>query len=520
MRHVLAVILSASSLAAQADQPGRFSLDFTNDLLFQRDLNAVEQITGRPKANQYQESASVFGNYALEGDHGSLSGGLTVRYTNVYLAQASITLEHPDAALYTKYLRFTRGTFMAQVGDFNTMLGRGLVLSVIQNSAILKDWTATGADVRGRVGDLDYHVLDGIVTNEMRHLDHGNGANNWFERWRVAGAEVAYEFLKDNRVGYRVSRIDDYDLARAGGSPMGNPFSKGRRLTQSGSLGGDNLFGCFNYYVEAGRMKFQDAEDTYTPSRINLQDGKALYADLAFHRGRWYVMGEFKRYQHFDNELNNPPLADRDTELVNKDDSLGRRLYVQYSFPAPDLTLFASAGTCVEGRLFTTRRMEGSNVYGGFKLQDWLDHITTSFTYGYKTVHTYPALARFPEKRSDGEFTYSFTPTWSLGVTLRDWRRHEPGQAFWRQSDYQFQFAHSPHWALFFTNQVVSYVNTPENPFNDNHLYSGGFRLNLSKGSFVELSGGKMHGGEVCSGGECVIMPAFKGWKLNTHFRF
>jgi hypothetical protein len=73
---------------------------------------------------------------------------------------------------------------------------------------------------------------------------------------------------------------------------------------------------------------------------------------------------------------------------------------------------------------------------------------------------------------------------------------------------------------VFYTHQFLSETGTKINPFTSHHLYSGGFRVNLPKGSYLEFSGGKMHGGEVCSGGQCVTLEAFKGWKFDTHIRF
>lgn len=530
MKTPLLALLLVSAASAHAAEPGRLSLDFTNDLLFQRDFLSTAQGTALsgergavPKANQFQETFSVFGNYQFEGDGGSLSGGLTLRDVNFYKEQGNTTLNTPDTSLYRKYLRYTAKGFCAQAGDFNTILGRGLVLSVVQNDLILKDWTILGADAQYQGDRWSLHALDGVVSNNMPHLDHGNRPiYNLFEKWDVLGAEGTFEFLKDNRAGYHVSRIDDRDLSVVSGYPMGNVYSKGRRLTQSFSLAGDNLGGFLNYYLEAANLKFEDPGTGWRNAFPNLEPdkGKGTYGNVAFHQGTLYLMAEYKRYEHFDNELNNPPLADRDTELVNKDDSSGQRFYAQYSFAEPDLTVFACAGRYIEGKLSLRDHYSGGNVYGGFKLEDWHDRISASYTYGLKTVHTYPNIGNFPEKRSDASCTYKFTPVWSLDFSLKDWRRSQVGQDPWQQSDYQIQLAHSPRWAVFYTHQFVSYVNTTENPYNTHHLYSGGLRVNLKKGSFIELSGGKMHGGEVCSGGQCVQMPAFKGWKINTHFRF
>jgi hypothetical protein len=51
-------------------------------------------------------------------------------------------------------------------------------------------------------------------------------------------------------------------------------------------------------------------------------------------------------------------------------------------------------------------------------------------------------------------------------------------------------------------------------------MYYAGLRVNLRKDSYLELSGGRLRGGEVCAGGQCAILPPFRGWKLGAHLRW
>jgi len=53
--------------------------------------------------------------------------------------------------------------------------------------------------------------------------------------------------------------------------------------------------------------------------------------------------------------------------------------------------------------------------------------------------------------------------------------------------------------------------------FDATRLYYGGVRVNFRKGSYLDLSAGRLRGGEVCASGQCITLPPFKGWKAAAH---
>ncbi|MCE1230147.1 MAG: hypothetical protein LWX11_11760 [Firmicutes bacterium] len=510
----------AAAVMAQA-QSSSPSISVTNDLLYQRNFEAVG-VDGARRPNQFQEHLSLFLTW------GQWSGGLTVRDVNYYKAYGDTTLDQADASLYRAYAKFVSGGFSVQVGDFNAVLGRGMVLSVVQNDTVLLDWTIRGLDVRYLGKGADFHALMGTVNNHIRRLPPGTMVSGLplaegFRKWNVAGLEGQIEWMKGNRVGARAALIEDdgteSSLTQTLKLVAGNPPrpNADRRVSESLNLAGNGLWGVFDYYVEAAQTQFRQKQETpWTlpwPRPTDPTRGSGLYGNMVFHSGAWMVMAEGKRYRHFNNELNNAPLADRETEKLTMDNSDGLRLYAHYSFRDPDLTLFASAGRCREGDLLSKVVNDGSSVFGGFKLEDWFDRLGASYTYGLKTVHL--LVGRYLEKRTDASLTYKFTPLWSLDFTLKD--RRKPNYGEW---DLTTQVARSPWGALYFTHQYSSRVETPDNPSPWKRMNSGGIRINLKKGSYLDLSGGKMRGGEVCAGGQCVMLPAYRGWKISTHIRF
>ena len=453
---------------------GDFSLETTTDLLYRHDPMAIG-------AGQYQ------GSLSLVASQGPWTFGLTGRDVNFYqYAQQNpdLTLSRPTAYLYKRYGRYEHGPWILQAGDFNTMFGRGLVLSVIQNPAILQEETVDGGDVRWRGGRLELHALSGSVASEKRDQSR-----------QVEGLEAVVEWSAGQRLGLRACTIQDGQLA---------PFTPrvGLRQGSSFSVSGTDPGGSVSYYGELGRVEFRDQALPPYPTPVDPRQGRGAYGNLSFHHRAWFLMAEYKDYRNFDTGLNNPPLADRDTEKNDLYDGSGRRLYAQVSLPSPDLTLFLSAGA------YRNETWEGHGLYGGFKLQDGFDRLDLACTYGLKTV-------QFPEKKTDATLTWRFTPLWSLGLTLRDKRNRPAWSAPYEETDLTLQVARSPRFAVYVLQQRSTVA-----VFGATRMYNAGIRVNLPKGAYVDLSGGRLRGGEVCAGGQCLTLPPFKGWKLAAHVRW
>jgi hypothetical protein len=477
-----ALLLAAlAATGAWAEETQDFTLEATTDLLYLHNLLATGPRAFGPPArrdSQYQYGLSLVGNL------GPWTGELTVRDVDFYQQDPNITLNQGTSRIYKKYIKFDAAHWNLQAGDFNTMLGRGLVLSVIQNPAILMFNTIDGGDARYRSGRLELHALNGSVTTEKQD-----------QSWWVEGGEATVEVLPGNRVGIRASSVRDERLPRFG-PPVG------RRLCRSASLSGQDLPGGFSYYAERAHMDFPDQQPALFPTLVDPRKGDGAYGNLSFHHQAWVLMAETKNYKNFDNGLNNPPLADRDTEKNDQYDGAGQRLYAQYSFPDPDLTLFGSAGA------YRDENFAGHNVFGGFKLQDGFDRLDLAWTYGLKTVF-------FLEKRTDATLTWRLTPLWSLDLTLRDKRNRPPGSDPYEETDLTVQVARSPRFAVYLMQQRTSVA-----VFEATRLFYGGVRVNFRKGSYVDCSAGRLRGGEVCAGGQCITLPPFEGWKLAAHWRW
>lgn len=492
-----ALFLVAGLLPAQ--QPGAFTWYLTSDFQFQQ--NGLATREGRvgedpylleKKPNQFQESLALFGAYRFARG-GDLSAGATLRTTNFYKQEPNFTLDATDNSIYRWFVKYRQDAFTAQAGDFHALLGQGFVLSVLQNDTLLRERTVKGLEARWQETWLDLRGIGGTVLTEVK-------SDGKRQKWEVLAAEAQVEFLKGNRFGVRGSQIKDLE-GLAGVSLLG------RRETKSLSLSGSNLFNSLSYYGEYGRLDYRDKPDL----DLLRPAGHAVYGNLTYRVKNFLLQAEHKKYERFDNGLNNLPLADREEEVNDLVYSEGTRLFAQLHLRKPDISVFASAGRYTEGPYIIGRgRDSGHNVYGGFIAEDLWDAVSASYTYGYRNVG-------YPVKKSKASAVCRLPDDWSLEWTLRDKRYTRFGHDFHEQ-DLNTQLARASWGAVWILKQ---HSRDPiESLGGGRNFFSAGVRINLKQGAYVEASGGKLRGGEVCSGGQCVNLPPFKGWKLAAHFQF
>jgi hypothetical protein len=507
------------TVAAMAQTPDAdFRIAVVNDLILQNNELSSWPEDGRIRKpadayRQYQESLAVSASQALNGGD-SLALGLTLRLVNYYQQTADATLATPDGSVYRKYLKYSSGGFSLLAGDFYAQLGRGLVLSVEPIDPLLEERTISGGDLHYQGRWLEFRALAGEVRTEARD-----------QAWKVEGGELVLKYLQGpaagiNTIGIHAVRIEDVATG------LTQPFQLSlmrQRTLESASAGGDNVGHLFNYYFESARLNWQHlATDAFA-----LDPGRATYGNLILHSHGLFVMGEYRSYLGFStdiinaqNTLNNPPLADRDNEENNLNHSDSIRILTQYAFHEPDVAVFASAGRIREndnstpgtpGFQYDPRTDCGHNVFAGITAEDLFDRLTISAIYGIENIH-------YPERRTDGSAMFRFTPHWSLEFKLRDLRYHSPiDDSLYRESDYNLQLACSPRFSIYAMHQ---YRTDPGLLFAQNQFNSGGIRINFGHGCYLDLSGGAVRGGLVCSGGQCREMPDFKGLKLATHMVF
>ncbi len=451
-------LLVSSNLTAFKATGAKLSFYITNDLLYQNNRLANEK-------NQFYESLTLFANY----DKWSL--GLTLRGNNFFKQTPNRSLKELQTDIYRKYIQYDSAHLKVTVGDFYSLLGRGMVLSVLKNEDILRERTILGGDVRYNKGRFDFRALGGRIKDETND-----------QEWTVAGGEAAAEVIKNHTLGVHLSYIDDIETRR----------NLGQRLTYSFSLKGNKLFKYFSYYSEAAFLKFRQASQ---------ENGYGIYSNVTFSKSRVTCSLEFKRFKDFDNQVNNPPIADREDEISSVNDTTGVRFLFQYAVPEPDIILFVNAGRYEEyGKT-------GNHIYAGFEMEDLMDRLSLSASYGIRNV-------LYSIKRLESDLVYQITDRWSCEAGYKN-RWYKDGLFVFKEIDHTFQVSYSPYISLFFLHQY-----SHNRVIGLNHFYSGGVKLYLAGGTAVQLSGGTVRGGQICSGGQCYIAPPFKGIKFSVLHSF
>lgn len=440
---------------AQEKKP---SFLITNDFTYQKNRLATEP-------DQFYNSSTFFMKWA------AWSGGLTVRGFNYYKQASDWTLPQSQFDLHRKYVQYTTPNLEAQIGDFHSMLGRGLVLSVLQNDKAFHNRTVLGGDFRYHARGWGIRALGGRVEDELKQ-----------QKWDVGGGEAVREYWKGNRIGVHASYIHDSKTFQ----------QLGDRLAWSVSGSADKLPGGFSYYTEISRLNFQDSYIT---------DGSGYYSNVGWTHKNVSLLFEFKKYRNFSNELNNPPSADRGDEASDLVDSTTFRLYSQYSFFNPEIVPFASVGRVREGSGV------GPQVYAGVNATNLRDKLDFSFSYGLRNVF-------YAVKIIEGHSLYRLTDAVAVDFSLRD-KRYARRTYRFNEADYSGQISWAPYGAVFFQKQYSRDLID-----NRHHFHSGGFRANLKRDSYFEFSTGSMRGGEVCASGQCVFLPPFRGWRIGVYVMF
>lgn len=437
---------------------GKFDIYAVNEFLYNYNKAA-------DKENQFYETFSLFSNYK------KWSLGFTLRGNNFFKQSPDLTLENPRFDVYRKFIQYNSRNLKVNIGDFYSLLGRGLVLSVLKNEDVLRERTILGGNLMYNKGRWDLKLLGGVLKDETCD-----------QEWLVAGGEAVFEYYKNNRLGVHLSYIDDKESRRR----------LGERQTGSVSLQGSKLFKNFSYYAECAFLNYSETDE---------ENGSGIYANLTYSKSHVTSFIEFKRYENFNNEINNPPAADREDEVSPINDTTGVRYYFQYAFFEPDITLFFNIGRYKE------YEDTGNNIYAGISIEDLRDRVDLSASYGVKDI-----LYRI--KKFDGHFLYQFSGRLSGEVFIKD-KRYRDKDFIFKEQDQTCQISYAPKFSIFFMHQY-----SHNKIMNLNHFYSGGVKIYLSGGTVIELSGGTIRGGQVCSGGQCFITPPFKGLKLSIIHTF
>jgi len=453
---ILLAFMVWGNVIAYAITIGDFNFYFTNEFVYRNNELAN-------KKNQYYELLTISSNYK------KFSLSLSLRENNFYKQSPNVSFEDMSFDVYKKLISYNAKNLSLNVGDFNSLLGRGLVLSVLKNADIKDERSILGGNLRYAKSSISINLLGGRVNNNLKD-----------QEWTVFGGEFIYKYLKGNYIGTHLSVIDDINTWK----------SLGKRYTYSLSLNGDNIFNKFSYSVEIASLDFENKLK---------EKGYGFFSKIAYNSGNISVFTEYKKYKNFDNELNSPPVADKSDEIVVLKDSEGVRTFLEYSFVEPDISVFFNLGW------YREYDNSGLHYYGGVNIADLWDRLSFNISYGIKEI-------MYPIKKLEADTTVQLNDTISLELSIKD-KRYVDGEFKFNEQDINVQLNFLPKLSINFLYQYS------HNKIIDlNNFYSGGVSYIISDSLSLKITGGSIRGGTVCSGGQCFMIPPFKGVKLSVLF--
>lgn len=430
------------------------NLYITNE--FQYNFNKISE-----ESNQFYEALSIFSGFK------KWSANFTLRSNNYFRQSPNKTLNSFNFDIFRKSVHFKSKRISVTFGDFYSLLGRGLVLSVLKNDDILRERTILGGNSDISFKNFDLKILGGIIKDETN-----------LQKWNLAGGEFMYNFIKNNRAGLHFSYINDIDTLR----------NLGKRFTYSLSFQGTRIFKYFSYYVETSYLDFIEN---------SAKRGKAVYSNITFNKGHLTLSAEYKFYKNFNNEMNNPPIADREDEISTLSDSEGARLFVSYTIFDPDISLFFNIGS------YREYNDSGTHIFAGINSQDIWDKLSFTISYGIKNI-------LFPIRKFSSDIIFQFSDKFSMEFSSKD-KSYRDGSFRFIEKDHSVQFSIYP-----FLSVTCLYQYSHNAVMGLHNFFSSSVTLFFKNNLEIAVSGGNIRGGQVCSGGQCFMMPPFKGIKFSV----
>lgn len=422
---------------------------------------------------------------------------------------ASFGRQDTTWGLTHRFVEYQNGGFKFRIGNFYTLLGRGLVLRAFDHQSLRWDSNIDGAKLDYANRFYEIELLGGrprktrLSEQEMSKNTPATGK----KLPALYGGQVRLKPLQSIHLG-ATGVYTEPGAAATEGFFRGSVFSE--------------LFSEFGTaYGEFAQVKY--------PAGQNPEYGRSLYVSASTMLGYLGLAGEYKLYKNFavfDGLLSNPPTATREHlftllnrhQLVqNLQDERGYAFEMNYPFFEMGL-LTASFSRTTDSR-FNNMLQE---AYSQLEIDDLLNgewifagalQKEYSKRYLHAVVYTAQQLSRF----------YALLFTFEH-LHARD-RATEPDRMFYDQL-LTIGLSKSPRWTLsLITEHSTDFTVDPAyQPGNTpvRHFYWNGGQLdvNIYRNFDLSIFAGKRRKGKLCAGGVCVVKPELEGVEVTLTGRF
>ena len=401
-----------------------------------------------------------------------------------------------------RYLLLEHERISARIGTYNATLGRGLILSCLDEPRLKVDRDIEGVLVDGNFRDLiEGRALAGRIRENFVEIDTTRtyaGFQINLTPWRSLILGGAY--LRANAAG----RTADPSF----GKPVEELFGGGVAASA----------GPVQAYAE------YSVRHTYGISLplqgwIGIDDvkGEAAYGSLSFSLPGIGVTAEGKRYSHFDAKINAPPPCNREGRLLNSaSDELGFSI---------DGTASPANWLSVHGNYSWARdsadRQRWEDSFAEARAEVTGSVVVTAEARARQEQSLQPDIA---QKQYRGgavgcQWRYRPSATMTARAGMDQYRnRYNTGPLNYAEWQGTLEWSPLP-WAGLTVSGEVADRRVVE--YDDQRSWgTASLLMEPIKQHQLVLTYGSTKGGLVCSNGYCRYEPAFKGWKASWEWKF
>lgn len=361
-------------------------------------------------------------------------------------------------------------------GDFYTSFERGMTLSVLRDPVIFLDNTIQGARMSMNFKRFEFDVLGGLVVDKV------TDEQDW-----IGGVRAAFIMPRDIRVGVTGVYSDDES----------DDWIEGEHILGSVFLDMPGLFDHLDFY---GEYAVKDSELEPTG-----ENGHGLYMAATFYQGSFTLLTEYKDYERFKYDHNNPPNADRLDEFFAPDDTRGFRVKPSYYLSKTGSDLYVSYSRFKS--LLNNSIVE--HYYAGIEQDDLFDRVYLHVWAGRRSE-----VDGKDENKASLASTIDVFQDDSIIVDALIKYAKDP---FFCNTEIESSvgYSFSGRWIL---SALYQYAEVPV--WDNNHFWGGELTANITDAFQAKVFVGSLKGGQVCSGGQCRYEDPFEGVKLNLVYRF
>ncbi len=423
---------------------------------------------------------------------------------------ASFGQQDTTWGLAQRFLEYKRNNFSIRVGNFYSLLGRGLILRSFDNRTLRWDSNIDGLKVDYRSQKIEAQILAGKPRKTRLNV-----SDLIKTKARASGEELPALYGGE-------MKFKPTNMLHFGGTYLYTAEDAQHTMGfQRGSLFGKLNFDLASLYGEYAVLPY--------PESYHLYDGSALYFAGNLFLGDLNVTGEFKSYKNFafyDGLINNPPtvtrehlftLLNRHQLVQNANDEKG--FLVEMDYPVAESGV-ATAEYCITRD--SLQNVVYREWYGQFEMDEFLGG-EWLWAAGRQKEYTRRYL------NFVANATYALSDYYSIKIIFEHMHARDeatqPDRMYYDQL-ITIGLSKAPKWTLSFlgehsTDQTVDEHDVPGLAKTKHFYWAGGqLDVNVYKNFDLSVFGGTRRQGKICIGGVCVVKSELQGVEVTLIGRF